>query len=944
MLLAKRILVILMLFLLAGAASFVLAAEVNINATIVAPGSQPPQPTIIYGCTDPAATNYNPLATVNNGTCVYNIPPVYGCTDSAATNYNPLATQDDGSCVYDIYGCTDSSAINYNPAATIDDGSCQLPILGCTDSAATNYNPAATVDDGSCIIAVCTDSLAVNYDPAATSDDGSCLISGCTDPTAVNYNPEATIDNGLCSHDATQIPGCTDSTAVNYNFTATIDNGSCAYLLAGCTDKNALNYDPVAVLNNGSCVYPLPIIGGETKSEPAYYFSTNNNGLQLFLGGLRGNNLDLLVGHELLILAPANLIKAIKEVSAVIGEQTILFDYDSQSRQYFLKLDRFNSPGKISMKLSVVLEDGSVYNKNIVITVHELGRVFSKLPADQTRLFGIGVFLYDQNNKLIVSQSKISEDGTYGFMVANGRYKLTVFDNGQKIYDGKLFDVKNNIVNKNIGLSFLEQVLEVLQEAQEIVIEYALDNPAVEETVKYSAPPLSLAAAFSTFLALPWTTLVSYFQLLFTEPLAWLFRRRKKGWGVVYNSITKQPVDLAVVRLSDQVTGRLLKSRVTDKEGRYNFLVEEGNYILEAVKSNMDFPSKILKDQREDSQFVNLYHGETITITQDQKGIITANIPLDPLGAARPDEIILRQNFWYKIKKNISVIGPVFSILAFIIYPSVLMISFVVVHLLLYSLFQRLARREKIPKWGIILDAKTGQPVARSVAKIYSPQYDKMLEAQVTDRHGRYGFLAGNNIYYLTAVKEGYAEAKTANIDLTHKKSSEIIGQNIKLQPLDSQVGKIDETKTWPAVRVQSTPKELDQELVQPTEKDIITEPLLSAETTEGEAKADISLGSAPIKNLTPELSPWEEVAEGLKEKAEKTISDSHVKPAENSEVKAIDPKRTTTAPVLADNSFAGLLDDINKSLKELENNTEPENEQVESANDVKNNREGLFG
>src|SRR3989344_1107047 len=394
MLLAKRILVILMLFLLAGAASFVLAAEVNINATIVAPGSQPPQPTIIYGCTDPAATNYNPLATVNNGTCVYNIPPVYGCTDSAATNYNPLATQDDGSCVYDIYGCTNTSAINYNPAATIDDGSCQLPILGCTDSAATNYNPAANRDDGSCIIAGCTDPLAANYNPGATIDNGSCSydIYGCANPLADNFNAEATVDDGSCI-----IAGCTDSSAVNYNFTATIDNGSCPLFLAGCTDKNALNYDPVAVLNNGSCVYPLPIIGGETKSEPAYYFYTNNNGLQLFLGGLRGNNLDLLVGHELLILAPANLIKAIKEVSAVIGEQTILFDYDSQSRQYFLKLDRFNSPGKISMKLSVVLEDGSVYNKNIVITVHELGRVFSKLPADQTRLFGIGVFLYDQN-------------------------------------------------------------------------------------------------------------------------------------------------------------------------------------------------------------------------------------------------------------------------------------------------------------------------------------------------------------------------------------------------------------------------------------------------------------------------------------------------------------------------------------------------------------------
>jgi len=55
----------------------------------------------------------------------------------------------------DIPGCTDPTALNFNPAATVDDGSCEYPeppvIPGCTDPTAINYNPAATVDDGSCL-------------------------------------------------------------------------------------------------------------------------------------------------------------------------------------------------------------------------------------------------------------------------------------------------------------------------------------------------------------------------------------------------------------------------------------------------------------------------------------------------------------------------------------------------------------------------------------------------------------------------------------------------------------------------------------------------------------------------------------------------------------------------------------------------------------------------
>ena len=96
------------------------------------------------------------------------------------------------SCAVDVEGCTNSDFIEYNPNASIDDGSClTLIVEGCTDEFADNYNSNANVDDGSCsILSVngCTDETACNYNPNATTDNGSCynndLGCGCDTPAA----------------------------------------------------------------------------------------------------------------------------------------------------------------------------------------------------------------------------------------------------------------------------------------------------------------------------------------------------------------------------------------------------------------------------------------------------------------------------------------------------------------------------------------------------------------------------------------------------------------------------------------------------------------------------------------------------------------------------------------------------------------------------------------
>tara|TARA_A100001391_G_scaffold205068_1_gene203315 strand:+ start:3155 stop:8764 length:5610 start_codon:yes stop_codon:yes gene_type:complete len=116
-------------------------------------------------------------------------PDCYGCTDSTASNYDPTAVYDDGSCTTCIYGCTDSTALNYDPNATCNDGTCIAILMGCTDPKACNYYPGAHVDDGSCCYTSgCFDPLASNYDPNACCP-GECIYgSGCstTDWTSVH--------------------------------------------------------------------------------------------------------------------------------------------------------------------------------------------------------------------------------------------------------------------------------------------------------------------------------------------------------------------------------------------------------------------------------------------------------------------------------------------------------------------------------------------------------------------------------------------------------------------------------------------------------------------------------------------------------------------------------------------------------------------------------------
>ncbi|MBT6174890.1 MAG: hypothetical protein HOH96_04965, partial [Flavobacteriales bacterium] len=170
----------------------------------------------------------------------------------------------------DVYGCTDPAADNYDSSATIDDGSCSfassaLTITTTVCSSASsvqmtgpwwgwdpNAGPAA-VDNGD-------DTWTFTLDPAPTSDmeyllvvDGvqesliqSMIDGGSCAPITdyANYanrlwvigSGNVTNVYGTCGSCATgDISGCTDPAAENYDSSATIDDGSCSFASSALT-------------------------------------------------------------------------------------------------------------------------------------------------------------------------------------------------------------------------------------------------------------------------------------------------------------------------------------------------------------------------------------------------------------------------------------------------------------------------------------------------------------------------------------------------------------------------------------------------------------------------------------------------------------------------------------------------------------------------------------
>lgn len=216
------------------------------------------------GCTNPAACNYNPAATVDNGTCI--IPPsndqcsgatlltingaVVNGTNATTCVDGPNPTCGGASAIKDVwykFVYNGGNVIVTTTVGTLTDtriavfSSCGGTELGCNDditgtnlaSSLTFNCPTLTTGQTYYIQVGGFNSLTGGFGIQVTSTN----ISGCTNPVATNYNACANVDDGSCI-----IPGCIDPIACNYNSSATQSDGSCIYSVTYWGDNDNDGY------------------------------------------------------------------------------------------------------------------------------------------------------------------------------------------------------------------------------------------------------------------------------------------------------------------------------------------------------------------------------------------------------------------------------------------------------------------------------------------------------------------------------------------------------------------------------------------------------------------------------------------------------------------------------------------------------------------------------
>jgi len=262
------------------------------------------------------------------------------------------------------------------------------------------------------------------------------------------------------------------------------------------------------------------------------------------------------------------------------------------------------------------------------------------------------------------------------------------------------------------------------------------------------ASPLSVGEIFLIPLRL-WTLLLTALGI----------KKKGKPWGTVYDSVTKQPLDPAYVILKND-KGEEVASSITDIDGRYGFFVEPGTYTIEVGKTDYKFPSDNLKGKTTDELYIDIYQGETITITGEAE-VITKNIPMDPV-KFNWNEFAKKQNnlmrFYSKkdfILNNISntlfTIGGIVAVVALILTPGPYNIITFSIYVILF-IIKQLGIKQKDK--GTIIQKENNLPLPFSIIHILAKESDTEIAHKVADKRGKFYCLISNGTYRLKIDKK----------------------------------------------------------------------------------------------------------------------------------------------------------------------------------------------
>ncbi|MBT7377492.1 MAG: T9SS type A sorting domain-containing protein, partial [Candidatus Marinimicrobia bacterium] len=275
-----------------------------IDAGAIGPEDEGPTEDI-YGCTNPIAENYNPEATIDDGSCIY--PPLGELSfsnflDSPNDEIEYASFNIELDCEYpvsqfeiEISGIEIVNIIGLNEGASFELTFTDSTIVG----SATGENIPA---NGSTIVEVHHASSIENLiDPTICFDDskittyvgveyeavlGECKTPGCSDELAFNYNDFVSYDDDSCFDPIESTIDYTldlHSGANLISFHALPEDNSVASILTdSCFDEDGNIVEFTGIIGEGIAASPNPILGWvgsltELNCESGYWIKSTSD-------------------------------------------------------------------------------------------------------------------------------------------------------------------------------------------------------------------------------------------------------------------------------------------------------------------------------------------------------------------------------------------------------------------------------------------------------------------------------------------------------------------------------------------------------------------------------------------------------------------------------------------------------------------------------------------
>jgi hypothetical protein len=231
--------------------------------------------------------------------------------------------------------------------------------------------------------------------------------------------------------------------------------------------------------------------------------------------------------------------------------------------------------------------------------------------------------------------------------------------------------------------------------------------------------------------------------------------KKRKPWGIVYDSVTKQPLSRVMVRLWDAVSGVLTETVISDANGFFKLSPREGKYILKVVHPLYSFPSQFVAGDT-DTGYTNIYKGEVI---EAKDGVVMVSVPLDPV--KKKSGIMWSKKLFSFVEGLFSVMTPVmlvlglvYSITVTVMYP--LIANYVILALYLIAVLVKVAVYLMQPKMFGKVENVGGGVVSGLEIGLYDKEFRTLVARTFSNKQGKYNFVVSNSDYSLQLLDSSY--------------------------------------------------------------------------------------------------------------------------------------------------------------------------------------------